>query len=219
MIKIHNLSKSYAKKKILKNIHLSVAKGSLVAIMGKSGAGKSTFLHLLAALDQPDQGEIHIHEQSIFQMKGNQLADFRNQHIGIVFQFHHLLSEFTVLENVCIPGSRKKYTAKTIKTRAQNLLTDLGLSKKMHEKPSILSGGEQQRVAIARALINEPSILLADEPSGSLDEENAHILHQLLMTFKKKNNQTSIIATHNPQLAKQADQVYTIKNGHIIQTF
>ncbi len=212
----HNLSKVYQKNVVLCNINLSVKQGEMVAIIGKSGAGKSTLLHLLSSLDNPDKGEIYIENQALHKLKGNLLAQFRNQHIGIVFQFHHLLPEFSVIENICIPGSRKKYTSKQIRARALNLLSYLGLEHKEKDKPNMLSGGEQQRVAVARALINNPSIIFADEPSGSLDEENAHALHQLFLDLKNKRKQTFVIATHNMKLAQQADRVYTIENGSLV---
>ena len=194
---------------------IDVQKGEIVSIIGPSGSGKSTLLHILGTLDKADAGDISMEGSSIGSMEGKKLAAFRNKHIGFVFQFHHLLPEFTSLENVCIPGwlaSRKK---KEVEEKAGELLKLLGLNDKMENKPNALSGGEQQRVAVARALINNPDIVFADEPTGNLDSANAKELHQLFVDLRKKFNQTFLIVTHNEELAKQSDRVLHMKDGKI----
>ncbi len=216
MISAKNIHKSYGALHVLKGVNLSVEKGELVSIVGASGAGKSTLLHLIGTLDKPNKGEIIIDGKKINSLSQKQLADFRNRHIGFVFQFHHLLPEFTALENVCIPAFIAKQSEKEALPRAKELLNYLGLSERLEHKPAQLSGGEQQRVAVARALINQPAVILADEPSGNLDTQNAQELHNLFFRLKKEFNQTFIIATHNQELASLADRKLLMKDGVIV---
>ncbi len=215
MIKAENITKTYGNLQVLKGVNLEVEKGEIVSITGSSGAGKSTLLHILGTLDQADGGNIQIDGQSVMELNDKSLAAFRNKHIGFVFQFHHLLPEFTALENVCIPA----FIAGTSKTeaerKAKELLEYLGLSDRIQHKPSELSGGEQQRVAIARALINQPSIVFADEPSGNLDAKNSAELHDLFFDLRKHFNQTFVIVTHDPILADKADRKIVIQDGFI----
>jgi lipoprotein-releasing system ATP-binding protein len=195
---------------------VDIKKGEIVSIVGSSGAGKSTLLHILGTLDAADTGEIILNNQRVDQLSGKRLAAFRNREIGFVFQFHHLLPEFTALENVCIPGwiaGRKK---KEVINRAEELLQLLGLSGRLENKPQQLSGGEQQRVAVARALINNPSIVMADEPTGNLDSANARDLHELFIDLRKQFNQTFLIVTHNEELAQMSDRIVHMKDGKII---
>ena len=215
MLSGKNIYKSFGPVHVLKGVDIDVQKGEIVSIIGPSGSGKSTLLHILGTLDKADAGDIFMEGSSIGSMEGKKLAAFRNKHIGFVFQFHHLLPEFTSLENVCIPGwlaSRKK---KEVEEKAGELLKLLGLNDKMENKPNALSGGEQQRVAVARALINNPDIVFADEPTGNLDSANAKELHQLFVDLRKKFNQTFLIVTHNEELAKQSDRVLHMKDGKI----
>jgi lipoprotein-releasing system ATP-binding protein len=217
IIQVADLFKSYSNLPVLKGINMSVAKGEIVSIVGASGAGKSTLLHMLGTLDQPDSGTLKIADIEVSRLKGKELANFRNKHIGFVFQFHQLLPEFTALENVSIPaliGGRNKAEAEK---EAEQLLVRMGLKDRMDHKPSTMSGGEQQRVAIARALINKPALILADEPSGNLDSANARELHQLFFDLRKEFNQTFVIVTHNPDLAEMADRMLTISDGVILQ--
>lgn len=218
LIEAKNISKSYHNLKVLKGIHLSVAKGEIVSIIGASGAGKSTFLHILGTLDSPDNGEILFNGENIVHLKGKKLAQFRNENIGFVFQFHNLLPEFTALENVCMPAYLGKVLKqKEAEKKAGELLDFFGLSERSHHLPSELSGGEQQRVAIARALINSPEIVFADEPSGNLDSKNAEELHHLLLKLRADFNQTFVIVTHNKELAALADRKVLMQDGLILE--
>lgn len=200
---------------VLKGVDISVEKGEIVSIVGSSGAGKSTLLHILGTLDRADAGNVYLSGENISRLDGNRLADFRNRHIGFVFQFHHLLPEFSALENVCIPGWIGKAKKSDVKRRAEELLQMLGLSHRLDNKPSELSGGEQQRVAVARALINNPSVVFADEPTGNLDSANAQDLHQLFFDLRKEFGQTFLIVTHNEDLAQLSDRTITMKDGLI----
>jgi lipoprotein-releasing system ATP-binding protein len=201
---------------VLKGVDIHISKGEIVSIVGSSGAGKSTLLHILGTLDQSDSGTIQLNNIRVDALSGSALAAFRNKEIGFVFQFHHLLPEFTALENVCIPGWIAGGKKKDIETRASQLLQTLGLQNRMDNKPMQLSGGEQQRVAVARALINNPSIIMADEPTGNLDSTNAKELHELFIDLRTKFNQTFLIVTHNEELAKMSDRVLVMKDGRII---
>ena len=216
MLSANNIRKKYGQLEVLKGVNINISKGEIVSIVGSSGAGKSTLLHILGTLDIADSGEIEFENQKVHQMKGNRLSSFRNKHIGFVFQFHHLLPEFTALENVCIPGwiagAKKKETI----SRAHELLKLLGLSDRTNNKPQQLSGGEQQRVAVARALINNPSIVMADEPTGNLDSANAKELHKLFIDLRDQFNQTFLIVTHNNELATMSDRMLQMKDGKII---
>lgn len=213
MVKVEDLKKSYGQLMVLKGINLYVAKEEIVSIVGASGAGKTTLLQILGSLDRPDSGKVIIDGENICEMNSNQLASFRNRKIGFVFQFHHLLPEFTALENVCIPafiaGRNKKETEK----EAKELLGFLGLNNRESHKPQELSGGEQQRVAVARALINKPAIILADEPSGNLDSVNAKELHNLFFNLRKEYKQTFIIVTHNKELSEMSDRTIIMEDG------
>jgi lipoprotein-releasing system ATP-binding protein len=216
MLKAKGITKFYGSLQVLKNVDINVSGGEIACIVGSSGAGKSTLLHILGTLDFPDYGEISIGGQRIEHLKGKSLARFRNNHIGFVFQFHHLLPEFTAMENVSIPGwiaGRKK---KDVESRAKQLLELLGLKDRMENKPGALSGGEQQRVAVARALINQPMIVFADEPTGNLDSANARELHKLFMDLRREFNQTFLIVTHNEELAGMSDRILHMKDGEII---
>lgn len=215
MIKVTQLTKSYQSLPVLKGVDLEVKQGEIVAITGASGAGKSTLLHLIGTLDTADSGAINFLGKEVFKMKKKELAKFRNKNIGFVFQFHHLLPEFTALENVCIPGYISNTSKKEVEQRAEELLKLLGLSDRMHHKPSQLSGGEQQRVSVARALINNPSVVLADEPSGNLDSKNAEELHKLFFELRDTFNQTFIIVTHNNLLSEMSDRKLVMKDGLI----
>lgn len=211
-----NIHKRYGSIEVLKGVDIAIEAGEIVSIVGSSGAGKSTLLHILGTLDRTDQGEIFLHGQNITSLNGRKLADFRNRHIGFVFQFHHLLPEFTALENVCIPGWIAKKKKSDVKKRAEELLTMLGLQHRLENKPGALSGGEQQRVAVARALINSPDVVFADEPTGNLDSANARDLHQLFFDLRKNFNQTFLIVTHNEELAQLSDRILHMKDGKII---
>jgi lipoprotein-releasing system ATP-binding protein len=216
MLTATNIVKNYGILPVLKGVDIRIEKGEIVSIVGSSGAGKSTLLHILGTLDKADEGAIMLDGQRIEELSGRKLSAFRNKNIGFVFQFHHLLPEFTALENVCIPGwiaGRKK---KEIIERATQLLTTLGLSARLESKPQQLSGGEQQRVAVARALINNPSIIMADEPTGNLDSANAKELHQLFIDLRNQFNQTFLIVTHNEELAQMSDRILQMKDGRII---
>ncbi|MFM1745595.1 MAG: Lipoprotein-releasing system ATP-binding protein LolD [Bacteroidota bacterium] len=216
IIEAKGLTKSYGSIPVLKGIDLAVKKGEIVAIVGASGAGKSTLLHLLGTLDTPDSGSIHINEQEVELLRGDALARFRNKHIGFIFQFHQLLPEFSAIENVCMPAWLGGQSMQDSSRRGIELLDMLGIANRSSHKPSELSGGEQQRVAIARALMNMPDLILADEPSGNLDSENAGLLHKLLLDLRNELNQTFIIVTHNSELADLADRRVTMKDGRII---
>lgn len=202
---------------VLRGINLSVAKGEIIAIVGASGAGKSTLLHILGTLDRPTAGKVYYGDVDVFSLSDDALARFRNTEIGFVFQFHHLLPEFTALENVAMPALIRRKKLHDVKPRAQHLLREIGLDGKEGQKPTKLSGGEQQRVAVARALMNEPRVVLADEPSGNLDTANAQLLHELLWDLSRKLDTTFIVVTHNESLAKKADRVVRIQDG-VIQT-
>ncbi|MDZ4715776.1 MAG: ABC transporter ATP-binding protein [Cytophagales bacterium] len=215
MLEAKGIEKSYGALKVLKGVDLSVKKGEIVSIVGASGAGKSTLLHILGTLDDPDEGKVSIHGIDVFGQSNKELAGFRNRHIGFVFQFHNLLPEFSALENVMIPGLLSKKSDQEVEARALKLLTDLGLSDRMHHKPSELSGGEQQRTAAARALMNEPDIILADEPSGNLDSKNAMDLHELFFKLRSEMGQTFIIVTHNQEFANMADRKLEMRDGII----
>lgn len=216
MLKATGIKKSYGSLPILKGVDFEVNKGEIVSIIGASGAGKSTLLHILGTLDQPDAGNIELKGTQVNKLSGSLLSIFRNQNIGFVFQFHHLLPEFSALENICIPAFIAKKSKKAAETKAYELLDLLGLSDRAHHKPNELSGGEQQRIAVARALVNDPAIILADEPSGNLDSANATALHQFFITLRDNFKQTFVIVTHNTQLAEISDRVVTMKDGLII---
>jgi lipoprotein-releasing system ATP-binding protein len=213
MIRIENITKSFGDLNVLKGIDLSVNQGEIVAVVGASGAGKTTLLQIIGTLMKKDSGKILISGTDIDKMKDKQMARFRNQSIGFVFQFHHLLPEFTALENVCIPGFIARRPRKEVETGAKELLGFLGLSDRLDHKPSELSGGEQQRVAVARALINNPAIILADEPSGNLDSQNKKELHELFFSLRDKYNQTFMIVTHDKDLAAMSDRMIQLKDG------
>jgi lipoprotein-releasing system ATP-binding protein len=215
MIKATGITKSYGNLAVLKGVDVHIKKGEVVSIVGASGAGKSTLLHILGTLDRADNGRIEFEDQIVSDMNSRQLAQFRNKHIGFIFQFHNLLPEFTAIENVCIPAFIAKKSKPEAEPRAMELLSFLGLSERAHHKPSELSGGEQQRVAVARALMNQPDIILADEPSGNLDSKNARELHQLFFSLRDKFNQTFIIVTHNDELAALADRKLVMADGKI----
>ncbi len=216
MIKGTNITKSYGTLQVLKGVDIAIEKGEVVSIVGASGAGKSTLLHILGTLDRPDGGEVVIADSMINKLTDRQLAKFRNQNIGFVFQFHHLLPEFTALENVCIPAYLMKRNERSVIKEAKQLLDFLGLAKRMEHKPSELSGGEQQRVAVARALINRPKVVLADEPSGNLDSDTSNDLHQLFFDLRQQFEQTFVIVTHNETLANMADRKLVMKDGVIL---
>lgn len=216
MLKAANISRNYGSLQVLKGVDIEIHKSEIVSIVGSSGAGKSTLLHILGTLDKADEGYIWLNGQQINQLSGKKLAAFRNSHIGFVFQFHHLLPEFSALENVCIPGwiaGRKK---KEVTGKAMELLTTLGLAERVHNKPQQLSGGEQQRVAVARALVNNPSIVFADEPTGNLDSAHAKELHELFVQLRNDFQQTFLIVTHNEELAAMSDRILHMKDGKII---
>ncbi len=216
MIAAQNIHKSYGALKVLKGVTISINKGEVISIVGASGAGKTTLLHILGTLDRTDNGLLTINNIDTSNLTDKKLADFRNKYIGFVFQFHHLLPEFTALENVCIPAFIAGVSKANAEEKAKDLLIFLGLSERMNHKPSELSGGEQQRVAVARALINNPAVILADEPSGNLDSTTAKELHQLFFTLREKFNQTFVIVTHNEELANMADRKLVMKDGNII---
>lgn len=215
MIKVEKITKSFGELQVLKGIDLTVPKGKLYSIVGPSGAGKTTLLQIVGTLSRPDQGNIVINQQNISTLNDRQLADFRNKEIGFVFQFHYLLPEFTALENVCIPAFIAKVSKKQAEDKAREYLDFLGLSHRLNHKPNELSGGERQRVAVARALINNPSVILADEPSGNLDTKNREDLHQLFFTLRDRFKQTLIIVTHDESFAAQSDAIIRMKDGLI----
>ena len=210
------IEKSYGTLQVLKGVNIEVQKGEIVSIVGASGAGKSTLLHILGTLDRADKGVLNINGKDVNNLSDKELARFRNNHIGFVFQFHHLLPEFTALENVCIPAYINGRSEKQVAAEAKQMLSFLSLSDRLTHKPNELSGGEQQRVAVARALINRPDVVLADEPSGNLDSDNSRELHQLFFDLRKEFQQTFIIVTHNEELANMADRKLVMKDGVII---
>ncbi len=216
MLTANDIHKKYGDLTVLKGVDIHINKGELVSIIGPSGAGKSTLLHILGTLDKPDAGTIIINNERIDKLNTRLLSAFRNKHIGFIFQFHHLLPEFTALENVCIPGWIRKDNKSDVEKRAQELLQRLGLENRMDNKPGQLSGGEQQRVAVARALINNPSIIMADEPTGNLDSANADDLHQLFLKLRDDYHQTFLIVTHNEALAQMSDRVLVMKDGRMV---
>ena len=215
MLIVRNIHKNYGSLPVLKGIDLHIQQGEIVSIVGASGAGKSTLLHIAGTLDRPDMGQVFIANQEVTNLKNNDLAKFRNEKLGFIFQFHNLLGEFTALENVCMPafiGGKEK----DVKDKAEELLVLLGLQNRINNLPSQMSGGEQQRTAVARALINSPSIIFADEPSGNLDSKNAQELHQLFFDLRDKFNQTFVIVTHNEELANMADRKLVMQDGLIL---
>jgi lipoprotein-releasing system ATP-binding protein len=216
MLIAKDIYKNYGPLAVLKGVDVEITKGEIVSIAGSSGAGKSTLLHILGTLDTADKGEIFLESERIDKLKGKKLAAFRNTHIGFVFQFHHLLPEFTALENICIPGWIAGRKRKEVLQNAESLLNILGLKDRGEHKPNELSGGEQQRVAVARALINNPSIVMADEPTGNLDSANAKELHNLFIDLRNRFQQTFLIVTHNEELAQMSDRILHMKDGKII---
>lgn len=215
MIEAKGIYKSFGNVDVIKGIDIHIDKGEIVTIVGASGAGKSTLLQIIGTLDQADKGDVIINGQNISTLSQKKLAAFRNKNIGFVFQFHHLLPEFTALENICIPAFIAEESKSKTLSKANQLLEYLNLTERANHKPSELSGGEQQRVAVARALINNPAVILADEPSGNLDSQNAKELHELFFKLREQTGQTFVIVTHNPDLAKMADRTLTIKDGKI----
>jgi lipoprotein-releasing system ATP-binding protein len=213
MIKVQNITKSYGDLAVLKGVNLEVKEGEIISIVGASGAGKTTLLQILGTLDNADSGELIINNQEISKLNKSQLSQFRNLNIGFVFQFHHLLPEFSALENVCLPGYIARRNKKEVEARAKELLGKLGLADRLNHKPAELSGGEQQRASVARALINNPKLILADEPSGNLDSANAKELHELFFQLREETKQTFVIVTHNEDLANMADRKVVMKDG------
>jgi lipoprotein-releasing system ATP-binding protein len=216
MLTARNIHKSFTSLQVLRGVDIDIAAGEIVSIVGPSGSGKSTLLHILGTLDVPDTGSISIDSTLLQTLTSRQLADFRNKHIGFVFQFHHLLPEFSAIENVCIPGWIAGTNKTQVAARAASLLELLGLQDRKENKPQQLSGGEQQRVAVARALINQPKIIFADEPTGNLDSANARDLHQLFFNLRQQFNQTFLIVTHNEELAGMSDRTLHMKDGKIV---
>ena len=216
MLITSDIRKKYGNLEVLKGIDLEVKKGEIVSIVGASGAGKSTLLQILGTLDKPDSGIVKLNEEDIFKFSEKELAKFRNQKLGFIFQFHNLFAEFTAIENVCMPAYIRGTDDKTANIRAEYLLELLGLSDRATNLPSQMSGGEQQRVAVARAIMNEPQIVFADEPSGNLDSKNAHELHELFFRLRDELNQTFVIVTHNQSLADMADRKLVMEDGKII---
>tara|TARA_B100000035_G_scaffold73727_1_gene60996 strand:- start:11684 stop:12334 length:651 start_codon:yes stop_codon:yes gene_type:complete len=215
MIKGIQLHKKFNDLNVLNGIDISIAEREIVSIVGKSGAGKTTLLQILGTLEKPSSGKVLYDEKNVFDLNENELADFRNKNVGFVFQFHHLLPEFTALENVCIPAFISKISRKIAVEKAEYLLNQMGIADRLDHKPSELSGGEQQRVSVARALINDPKVILADEPSGNLDSKSAEKLHELFFKLRELNNQTFVIVTHNNKLANLADKKIIINDGNI----
>jgi len=216
MLKGSNIHKSYKGLEVLKGIDIEIPEKTIATVVGASGAGKSTLLHILGTLDDPDQGEVFLEEQKISSLKGKAIAEFRNKHLGFIFQFHNLLPEFNALENIQIPALIGNTSLKDSQERAEYLLGLLGLQDRMKSHPSQLSGGEQQRVSVARALMNQPKIIFADEPSGNLDSENAEELHELFFKLKDELGQTFVIVTHNNELAKMSDITFRMKDGFLV---
>ena len=218
MITVKNITKSFGDLQVLKGIDLEITLGEIVSIVGPSGAGKTTFLQILGTLDRPDSGTINYDGKEVNSLKEKQLSRFRNQQIGFVFQFHHLLPEFTALENVCIPAFVGNVSRNEAESRAREILSFLALADRLDHKPNELSGGEQQRVAVARALINNPSVILADEPSGNLDSQNKKELHELFFSLRDTYRQTFVIVTHDKDLAHMADRMLTMQDGKFINS-
>ncbi len=216
MLTARQIKKKYGNLQVLQSVDIDIKRGEIVSIVGSSGAGKSTLLHILGTLDKADSGSVILENKKLDDLKGNKLAAFRNKYIGFVFQFHHLLPEFTAVENVCIPGWIAGGKKKEVLERAIQILTTLGLKDRLENKPQQLSGGEQQRVAVARALINNPSIIMADEPTGNLDSAKAKELHQLFIDLRNQFNQTFLIVTHNEELAQMSDRILYMKDGKMI---
>lgn len=213
MIEVKNIHKSFGTLEVLKGVDLTVEKGEIVSIIGKSGAGKTTLLQIIGTLDKPDSGSVVIDGVDVFALKEKELADFRNRHIGFIFQFHQLLPEFNALENVMMPAMIARVPEKEAEKRAVKLLTELGMAERLTHKPNQLSGGEKQRVAAARAMMMSPDVILADEPSGSLDESNKKELHKLLLQMREQYGQTIIIVTHDKELAEISDRVIEMRDG------
>ncbi len=213
MIEARNIRKAYGDLQVLKGVDLNVARGEVVSVVGASGAGKTTLLQILGTLDKADSGSLKIAGTDVLSLSGAKLSAFRNKHIGFVFQFHHLLPEFTALENICIPAFIAGKTKKEAEKEAYALLEKLGISERAGHKPSALSGGEQQRVAVARAIVNRPDVVLADEPSGNLDSVNAANLHELFFDLRREFNQTFVVVSHNKELAAMSDRMLTMSDG------
>lgn len=215
LLRATHISKKYGDLQVLKDVSLELNRGEIVSIVGSSGAGKSTLLHILGTLDQPDSGTLELQDTPLHELKGSKLAAFRNRHMGFVFQFHHLLPEFTALENICIPAWIAGTTKKEAAEKATILLEKLGLAGRGHHRPTELSGGEQQRVAVARALINQPALVLADEPTGNLDSHHARELHELFLQLREDLGNSFLIVTHNKELAAMSDRILQMKDGEI----
>lgn len=218
IIVTRGIQKSYSSLHVLKGIDLTIDKGEVVSIVGASGAGKTTLLQIIGTLDKPDKGTVTIGTDEVTKLNSKKRSEFRNRHIGFIFQFHHLLPEFTALENVCIPAFIAKTPKREAEKKAMELLTYLGVHDRSDHKPAELSGGEQQRVAVARALINNPSLILADEPSGNLDSKNAKELHELFFKLRKEFNQTFVVVTHNEELANMADRKIVMRDGNVLHS-
>ncbi len=216
MIKATNIHRSFGKLEVLKGIDLEIPKAEIVSIVGASGAGKTTLLHIIGTLDKPDEGTLTLNDIALNKLNDKKLSEFRNKNIGFVFQFHHLLPEFTAFENICIPAYIAGLSKKAASEKAMNLLEFMNLVNRKDHKPSELSGGEQQRIAVARALVNEPAVILADEPSGNLDSASAKDLHKLFFSLRDEFKQTFVIVTHNEELANMADRKLTMKDGRFI---
>lgn len=218
LVTVSNVHKSFGNVEVLQGVSLQIQKSEVVSVVGASGAGKTTLLQILGTLEVPDSGTVEIAGQPVHSLKGNALSAFRNRHIGFVFQFHNLLPEFTALENICLPGMILGTKESELSSKAMELMDYLGISNRSNHKPSELSGGEQQRVAVARALINNPALVLADEPSGNLDSENAHELHSVFFKLRQEFNQTFVIVTHNNDLAVMSDRIIRLQDGKVLQS-